>query len=161
MTGDLREDNASPPSAAPSALRHNSHPRRFEFVGYNVIDDGRIAVITLDRPKQRNAQNRGMLVELGSAFELAEADDTVRVVILRADGPSFSAGHDLGSPDDVRERTPGLVSTSPISATAERWVESSRATGRNGTTSSRTHGGGEISGRSPSPKCTGWSSPPG
>ena len=79
----------------------------FDYIGYEVIDEGRIAIITLDRPKQRNAQNRGMLVELGAAFELAEADDEVRVVLLRAAGPSFSAGHDLGSSDDVRERTPG------------------------------------------------------
>ncbi|ULE33830.1 enoyl-CoA hydratase [Mycobacterium sp. IDR2000157661] len=79
----------------------------FDYIDYELLDDGRIAVVTLDRPKQRNAQNRGMLVELGSAFELAETDDTVRVVILRGAGPSFSAGHDLGSSDDVRERTPG------------------------------------------------------
>ncbi len=55
----------------------------FTYVRYETIDDGRIATITLNRPKQRNAQRRGMLVELGAAFELAEADDTVRVVILR------------------------------------------------------------------------------
>ena len=79
----------------------------FDYIRYEVVDQGRIAVITLDRPKQRNAQNRGMLVELGSAFELAEADDAVRVVILRGAGSSFSAGHDLGSTDDVRERAPG------------------------------------------------------
>jgi enoyl-CoA hydratase len=79
----------------------------FEFLGYETIDDGRIAAITLDRPKQRNAQTRGMLVELGTAFDHAEADDAVRVVILRAAGPAFSAGHDLGSSDDVRERAPG------------------------------------------------------
>lgn len=79
----------------------------FDYICYEVIDDGRIAVITLDRPKQRNAQNRGMLVELGSAFERAEEDDAVRVVILRGEGTSFSAGHDLGSADDVRERAPG------------------------------------------------------
>lgn len=79
----------------------------FTYVRYETIDDGRIATITLNRPKQRNAQTRGMLVELGAAFELAEADDTVRVVILRGEGPAFSAGHDLGSADDVRERAPG------------------------------------------------------
>ncbi len=79
----------------------------FEYIRYETIDDGRIAAITLDRPKQRNAQTRGLLVELGAAFELAEADDTVRVVILRGAGPSFSAGHDLGSADDVRERSSG------------------------------------------------------
>ncbi|GAB3216462.1 enoyl-CoA hydratase [Mycolicibacterium hippocampi] len=80
---------------------------QFEFVGYELVERGRVAVITLDRPKQRNAQNRGMLVELGVAFERAEIDDTVRVVVLRGAGPSFSAGHDLGSSDDVRERAPG------------------------------------------------------
>ncbi len=79
----------------------------FDYIRYEAVDQGRIAVITLDRPKQRNAQNRGMLVELGFAFELAEADDAVRVVILRGAGSSFSAGHDLGSADDVRERAPG------------------------------------------------------
>lgn len=79
----------------------------FDYIGYERVDDGRIAVITLDRPKQHNAQNRGLLVELDAAFERAETDDTVRVVILRAEGPSFSAGHDLGSFDDVRERTAG------------------------------------------------------
>jgi len=79
----------------------------FSYLRYELVEQGRVAVITLDRPKQRNAQNRGILVELGSAFELAEADDTVRVVILRGAGPSFSAGHDLGSSDDVRERAPG------------------------------------------------------
>ncbi|WP_205873120.1 enoyl-CoA hydratase [Mycobacterium camsae] len=81
--------------------------RDFRFIRYETIDDGLIAIITLDRPKQRNAQTRGLLVELGVAFELAETDDRVRVVILRGDGPAFSAGHDLGSSDDVRERTPG------------------------------------------------------
>lgn len=94
--------------------------QHFDYIEYDVIDDGRIAVVTLDRPKQRNAQNRGMLVELGTAFELAEEDDTVRVVILRGAGPCFSAGHDLGSSDDVRERSPVPVSTPPTSATAER-----------------------------------------
>lgn len=79
----------------------------FEYIDYELVDGGRIAVITLDRPKQRNAQNRGLLVELGTAFELAEVDDGVRVVILRGAGSSFSAGHDLGSSDDVRERSPG------------------------------------------------------
>ena len=79
----------------------------FTYLRYELVEQGRVAVITLDRPKQRNAQNRGILVELGSAFELAEADDTVRVVIRRGAGPSFSAGHDLGSSDDVRERAPG------------------------------------------------------
>lgn len=77
------------------------------YLTYDTEDDGRIAVITLNRAEFRNAQNRGLLVELGDLFARAEADDVVRVVVLRGEGPSFSAGHDLGTPDAVRERTPG------------------------------------------------------
>jgi enoyl-CoA hydratase len=55
----------------------------------------------------RNAQNRGLLVELDEAFVKAEQDDAIRVVILCGAGPMFSSGHDLGSKDAVAERTPG------------------------------------------------------
>jgi enoyl-CoA hydratase len=48
-----------------------------------------------------------MLVELGAAFAAAEADDQVRVVILTGAGPSFSAGHDMGSEVGLREVTRG------------------------------------------------------
>ena len=79
----------------------------YDYIRYETLDDGRVARITLARPKSRNAQNRGLLVELGDAFGRAEADDAVRVVILCGEGPSFSAGHDLGTADDQRERAPG------------------------------------------------------
>jgi enoyl-CoA hydratase len=79
----------------------------YRFVTYESLDGGTIARITLNRPKTRNAQNRGLLVELDDAFAKAEADDTVRVVILAAAGPIFSAGHDMGSSEAVAERTPG------------------------------------------------------
>lgn len=77
------------------------------YVDYETVEAGRIARITLNRPKARNAQNRGLLVELGDAFARAEADDAVRVVILRGAGASFSAGHDLGSAESLVEREPG------------------------------------------------------
>ena len=47
----------------------------YRFVTYETLDDGRIARIMLNRPEARNAQNRGMLVELDEAFLRAEADD--------------------------------------------------------------------------------------
>ena len=68
-----------------------------QFVQYETLDEGRIARIMLNRPEARNAQNRGLLVELDEAFLRAEADDKVRVVILGGMGPMFSAGHDMGS----------------------------------------------------------------
>ena len=69
----------------------------YQFVSYETLDEGRIARIMLNRPEARNAQNRGMLVELDEAFLRAEADDQVRVVILGGMGPMFSSGHDMGS----------------------------------------------------------------
>jgi enoyl-CoA hydratase len=82
----------------------DSAPR---YVTEELLDDGRIARITLNRPQARNAQNRGLLVELHAAFLRAEADDQVRVVILAGAGPVFSAGHDMGSKTALAERDEG------------------------------------------------------
>jgi enoyl-CoA hydratase len=71
------------------------------------LSGGRVMRILLDRPNARNAQNRGLLVELGHAFLAAEADDQVRVVILGGTGPLFSSGHDLGSKEALAERLKG------------------------------------------------------
>lgn len=79
----------------------------YQFIQYELLDEGTIAVITLNRPRQRNAQNRGLLVELGEAFIAAEEDDDVRVVVLRGAGDSFSSGHDLGSAATLAEQEPG------------------------------------------------------
>src|SRR4051812_38562374 len=79
----------------------------YEFVTYETLDEGRVARIMLDRPEARNAQNRGMLVELDDAFLRAEADDEVRVVILGGNGKMFSSGHDLGSKVSIEEYSPG------------------------------------------------------
>jgi enoyl-CoA hydratase/carnithine racemase len=79
----------------------------YKFVLYEPFDDGKIVRIMLNRPEARNAQNRGMLVELNEAFLAAEADDQVRVVILGGAGPLFSAGHDMGSKVSQEEFTPG------------------------------------------------------
>jgi enoyl-CoA hydratase len=79
----------------------------YRYLQYETLDEGRIARIMLDRPEARNAQNRGLLVELGDAFLEAEADDEVRVVILGGTGPMFSSGHDLGSKASMEEMLPG------------------------------------------------------
>jgi enoyl-CoA hydratase len=76
-----------------------------ELVTYETLDEGRIARIWLNRPDAHNAQSRGLLVQLDEAFLRAEADDTVRVVILAARGKNFSAGHDLGSELAIAERS--------------------------------------------------------
>lgn len=79
----------------------------YRFLTYETFDQGKVVRIMLDRPEARNAQNRGLLVELDQAFLAAEADDTVRVVILGGNGEMFSSGHDMGSSLFLEERTPG------------------------------------------------------
>ena len=79
----------------------------YKYLTYELLDEGTIARIMLNRPGSRNAQNRGLLVELNEAMLAAEADDLVRVVILGGAGPMFSAGHDLGSREHRDERQPG------------------------------------------------------
>ena len=57
--------------------------------------DSNIARIVLDRPDSRNAQDKALLYELNDAFDRASQDDDVKVIILAAEGPDFSSGHDL------------------------------------------------------------------
>lgn len=79
----------------------------YSYLTYETLSDGRIARIMLNRPDTRNAQSRGLLVELDAAFRAAERDDQVRVVILGGHGPMFSSGHDLGSAQQRQDREPG------------------------------------------------------
>jgi enoyl-CoA hydratase len=65
----------------------------FSTIRYEVR--GPIATITLARPDAANAQNSQMIDELDAAFDRADADDDVRVVVLAGEGKHFSAGHDL------------------------------------------------------------------
>ncbi|MFE1781586.1 enoyl-CoA hydratase [Streptomyces sp. NPDC059506] len=59
---------------------------------------GPIAVVTMNRPQYRNAQNSAMTYALDDAFYRAAADDEVKVVVLAGAGKHFSAGHDIGTP---------------------------------------------------------------
>jgi enoyl-CoA hydratase len=84
-----------------------------EFPGYKyllteTLDGGNIVRIMFNRPESRNAQNRGMLVELDDALLRTEADDAARVIILGGVGPVFSSGHDMGTKEAQAEREPGV-----------------------------------------------------
>jgi enoyl-CoA hydratase/carnithine racemase len=54
-----------------------------------------IAMLTLNHPQSLNSLSEAMLEALGDAFTAIAYDDGVRVVVLAANGPAFSAGHDL------------------------------------------------------------------
>ena len=68
-----------------------------ETVSYRVHQPGDqgIAVIALNRDSKRNAQNNQMTYELNACYDAAARDSNVKVIVLRAEGKHFSAGHDL------------------------------------------------------------------
>ena len=58
-------------------------------------DRGGIAILTLNRPQARNSLSEALLEALGEAFSAIAHERAVRAVVLGANGPAFSAGHDL------------------------------------------------------------------
>jgi len=66
---------------------------------YLLLDDPlpQVRRITLNRPEKRNALSNALRGELYAALEQADAEDSIRVTILRGAGKCFSAGYDLGS----------------------------------------------------------------
>jgi enoyl-CoA hydratase len=65
----------------------------FKTVLYDV--DGAVATITMNRPETANAQDSTLIDEIDAAFDAADADDAIRVVVLAGAGKHFSSGHDL------------------------------------------------------------------
>ncbi len=68
-----------------------------------------LVVLTLNRPKARNALSRPLIRALHEAIDSAGQDQTISAIIIAANGPVFSAGHDLkemtahrGDPDGGR-----------------------------------------------------------
>jgi enoyl-CoA hydratase/carnithine racemase len=78
----------------------------YETIRYDVEDQ--VLTITLDRPERMNAFTTAMMHELIDAFDRADADDDVRVVIMTGAGRAFCAGADLekGGETFKRERDP-------------------------------------------------------
>jgi methylglutaconyl-CoA hydratase len=64
-----------------------------EYVKYTV--ENRVGYIKLNRPEKRNALNYNFVKELKATFKVAEADEKVKVIVLKAEGDSFCAGADL------------------------------------------------------------------
>jgi methylglutaconyl-CoA hydratase len=74
-----------------------------KMITYHVA--GRVATITLDRAEKRNALNNAMVKELHTAFDDAEKDENVKVIVLKANGSSFCAGADLGYLQEMQQYT--------------------------------------------------------
>ncbi|AMD56158.1 crotonase, partial [Mycolicibacterium fortuitum subsp. fortuitum DSM 46621 = ATCC 6841 = JCM 6387] len=72
-----------------------------EYRTVRLTVDNRVAVITLDRPQQRNAFGGGMREELAEAYRHCGADDAIRAIVLTGTPPAFCAGADLGAGDQT------------------------------------------------------------
>jgi methylglutaconyl-CoA hydratase len=76
-----------------------------EFETISVKRDGPVATLSLNRPDVRNAMNPAMIGDITAAFATFNADDGVRVIVLRGEGPVFCAGGDLNWMKDVLGQT--------------------------------------------------------
>src|SRR5439155_19714 len=85
----------SPPRARTSGRWAFDRRMSFETLLYDTADG--IATLTLHRPARLNAVNASVIRELVAAFDRADADDSVRAVIVTGAGRAFCAGADLGS----------------------------------------------------------------
>jgi len=74
-------------------------PSDYKQITYEQHD--RVARIVLNRPRYRNAQSRILLEELDHAFGYAAEDDSIGAIVLAGAGDHFSAGHDLGTPEEM------------------------------------------------------------
>jgi enoyl-CoA hydratase len=73
---------------------------------------GAVALVTMNRPRYRNAQNAAMTYALEDAFNRAVADDEIGAIILGGAGDHFSAGHDIGSPGrDIHKPFPRVATS--------------------------------------------------
>jgi len=77
----------------------------FQAIRYEQPAAG-VARIVLARPETRNAQDKRMLYELNAAFDRAARDNAVKVIVLSADGPHFSSGHDLRDRTSIADFEP-------------------------------------------------------
>lgn len=63
--------------------------------GLELVREGAVALVTLNRPEVRNAFNEDLIAALETTFRALDTDPAIRVVVLGAHGPAFCAGADL------------------------------------------------------------------
>ena len=80
-----------------------------------------VARVVLARAEKHNALNPALIFAINAAFDRALRDDTVKVIILAADGRNFSAGHDIA--DTVEEYQQAMQDASPGVSTWSGFLE--------------------------------------
>ena len=100
-TATERPGGRGAPQAGRAAAAASTEPVACEVANH-------VARITVNRPRYRNAQSRVLLEALDDAFAAAAEDSDVHVIALFGAGEHFSAGHDLGTREELadQERRP-------------------------------------------------------
>lgn len=80
-----------------------------------------VARVVMARAEKHNALNPALIFAINEAFDRALADDTVKVIILAADGRNFSAGHDIA--DTVEQYQQAMQDSSPRLSTWSGFLE--------------------------------------
>ncbi|MFE0358929.1 enoyl-CoA hydratase-related protein [Streptomyces nigra] len=103
-------------------------PGEYQEILYCVED--RIATVTLNQPERRNALSFRMRREVIDALRAAESDDDVTVVLIRANGPSFSGGYALSTaPRPVSAEESDSKSYWDDGTRPERWIDAEEFNG--------------------------------
>src|ERR1700730_11505761 len=86
---DLLQGRESPMSAQPDRVPAHEQPILLRETL------GSIAIVTLNRPTARNSLSEAMIAGLHAALNEIGADKNIRALVIAANGPAFSAGHDM------------------------------------------------------------------
>jgi enoyl-CoA hydratase/carnithine racemase len=68
--------------------------------------DGKVGIVTLNRPNKLNALSMGLRLEMERVLRTADEDPNTSVIVLRAEGRSFCVGFDVGADDQDPSRVP-------------------------------------------------------
>src|SRR4051812_1981844 len=85
-------------------FRRRSESMKSNFEYLLVESDSPVAVVTLNRPERRNALSLGLMKELITCLRAFGQSQEIRAVIVAANGPVYSAGHDL---NELRDKSIG------------------------------------------------------
>jgi len=71
----------------------------------NIINEGAVRIIELNRPEKRNALNDELIAALKNALRVADADESLRAIVIRGAGKDFCSGADLASIQKIANPT--------------------------------------------------------
>ena len=73
-----------------------SPPKTIEMISVHT-EAGKVGIVTLNRPKQLNALNEQLMVELGAALQAFDADPAIGCMVITGSEKAFAAGADIGA----------------------------------------------------------------